>query len=47
MQGGTEPKTDDDPVCDCKERECKRQPCKGECGCVRCAQDFEDYGYDD
>jgi hypothetical protein len=34
---------DEDPPCDCKERGCKRQPCKGECGCEACRLAYMDF----
>lgn len=32
-----------DPECDCERRGCKRSPCKGECGCQRCHNDYQDF----
>ena len=39
---------DVEPVCDCRERKCVDAPyCKGKCGCERCHNSYQDYGYDE
>ena len=29
--------------CTCKERGCKWEPCKGECGCLACHESYMDF----
>lgn len=31
------------PQCNCKTHECHRLACKGECGCLKCRQDYGDF----
>lgn len=33
----------EEPACSCKQTACKRSPCKGQCGCKACHNDYQDF----